>query len=174
MEGCSQAITSDPKTGKPQKACNGPVHVKMEAANTESSCSGKSKTQRNKIAKLNDAMDSSVHNITNEVESIPLQNGDEWYEHEIATGAVCLVQASVTTSMEVSDLAPNEPTDYVNSPPACSSKDAPVKLKAMFCQQYTNNKQLILWPCGIISGQGTMYNHEAVSNVLVHQNQCHA
>ncbi|KIK43867.1 hypothetical protein CY34DRAFT_54603, partial [Suillus luteus UH-Slu-Lm8-n1] len=45
MEGCSQAITSDQKTRKPQKACNGPVHVKMEAANTKSSYSGKSKTQ---------------------------------------------------------------------------------------------------------------------------------
>jgi hypothetical protein len=107
VDGCSQAITSDLKTGKPRKACNDPVHVKMEAANTESSHSGKSKTQRNKIAKLNDAMDSSVHNIANEVESIPLQDGDEWYEHEIATGAVRLVQASVTTSMGVSDVRQN-------------------------------------------------------------------
>lgn len=173
MEGCSRAVTSDPKTGKPWKACNDPVHAKMEAANTKSSCSGKSKTQRNKIAKLNDAMDSSVHDIANEVESIPLQDGDEWYEHEIATGAVRLVQASVTTSMGVSDLAPNEPSDHVNSPPACSGKDAPVKLKAVFRQQRTNNEQLIVRPCGIISGQGTMYHHEAVSNVLVRQNQCH-
>jgi hypothetical protein len=126
VEGCSQAVTSDPKTGKPRKACNDPVHAKMEAANTESSRSGKSKTQCNKIANLNDAMDSSVHDIANEVESIPLQDGDEWYEHEIATCAVCLVQASVTKSTGVSDLAPNKPSDHVNGPPACSGKDAPV------------------------------------------------
>ncbi|KAG1739658.1 hypothetical protein EDB19DRAFT_1635636 [Suillus lakei] len=132
MEGCTQAVTSDLKTGKSQKACNDPVHAKMEVANTKSSRTGKSKTQRNKIVKLNNAMDSSVHDITNEVESIPLQDGDEWYEHEIATGAVCLVQASVTMSTGVSDLAPNEPSDHVNGPPACPGKDAPVKLKAVF------------------------------------------
>jgi hypothetical protein len=92
VEGCSQAVTSDPKTGKLQKACNDPIHVKMEAANTESSRSGKSRTQRNKIAKLNDAMESSMHDLIDEVESIPLQDTDEWYKHEIATGAVRLVQ----------------------------------------------------------------------------------
>ncbi|KAG1799568.1 uncharacterized protein BJ212DRAFT_1248604, partial [Suillus subaureus] len=37
MEGCSQAVTSDPKTRKLRKACNDPIHVKMEAANMESS-----------------------------------------------------------------------------------------------------------------------------------------
>ncbi|KAG1873259.1 hypothetical protein C8R48DRAFT_593873, partial [Suillus tomentosus] len=167
VEGCGQAVTSDPKTGKLQKACNDPVHVKMEAANTESSHSGKSRTQRNKIVKLNDAMESSMHDLIDKVESIPLQDTNEWYEHEIATGAVHLVQASVTTSTGVSDLAPNEPSNHDNGVPACSGKDAPVKLKAVFHRQCTNNEQLIVRPCGIISGRGTMYHHEAISNVLI-------
>ncbi|KAG2336491.1 hypothetical protein BDR05DRAFT_953321 [Suillus weaverae] len=137
MEGCSQAVTSDPKTGKLWKACNDPIHVKMEAANTESSHSGKSRTQCNKIAKLNDTMDSSMHDPTNEVKSIPLQDIDEWYEHEIATGAVHLVQASVTMSTGVSDLTLNESSNRDNSAPVCSCKDAPVKLKAVF----VNNAQ---------------------------------
>jgi len=168
VEGCGRAVTSDPKTGKLRKACNDPIHVKMEAANAESSRSGKSRTQRNKIAKLDDAMESSMHDLVDEVESIPLQDTDEWYEHEIATGAVRLVQASVTTSTGVSDLAPNEPSNRDTGVPACSGKDAPVKLKAVFRRQRTNNEQLIVRPCGIISGRGTMYHHEAVSNVLVH------
>ncbi|KAG2138183.1 hypothetical protein BD769DRAFT_1637946 [Suillus cothurnatus] len=166
VEGCGWAVTSDPKTGKLQKACNDPIHVKMEAANMKSSCSGKSRTQRNKIVKLNDAMESSMHDLIDEVKSIPLQDTDEWYEHEIATGAVCLVQASVTTSTGVSDLAPNEPYNHDNSVPACSGKDAPVKLKAVFHRQCMNNERLIVRPCGIISGRGTMYHHQAVSNVL--------
>ncbi|KAG1892917.1 uncharacterized protein F5891DRAFT_1197022 [Suillus fuscotomentosus] len=151
VEGCGQAVTSDPKTGKLLKACNDPVHVKMEAVNMESSRSGKSRTQHNKIARLDNAME-YMHDLINKVESIPLQDTDEWYEHEIATGAVRLVQASVTTSTGVSDLAPNEPSNHDNGVPACSGKDAPVKLKAVFRRQRMNNEQLIVWPCGIISG----------------------
>ena len=49
----------------------------------------------------------------------------------------------------------------------CTSKMLPKKIKAIFQQQHTNNEQLVIRACGIINGCGTMYNHEAVSNVLV-------
>ncbi|KAG1881012.1 uncharacterized protein F5891DRAFT_1204281 [Suillus fuscotomentosus] len=140
VEGCSQVVTRDPQTGKLLKACDDPFHTKMEAANTESSRSGKSRTQRNKTAKFNDVMESSMHDLTNGVKSIPLQDADEWYEREVATGAVRLVQASMTTSTGVSDLAPNEPSNCDNS--VRSGKDAPVKLKAVFRRHRANNEQL--------------------------------
>ncbi|KAG2741488.1 hypothetical protein P692DRAFT_201726600 [Suillus brevipes Sb2] len=158
VEGCGRPVANDSKTGKSRKACDDPMHVKMEAANTASSRSGKSRTQRKKIATLTNAVEHDLGNI----EILPVQDVDEWFEHDIATGAVRLVQASMTTSTGISDLVPSAPESS-----SCANKDAPTKVKATFRRQRTNNEQLIVRPCGIISGRGTMYHHEAVSNVLI-------
>jgi hypothetical protein len=88
-------------------------------------------------------------------EDIPLQDVKEWYEYDKVSGAVRFHQVPTTTSTGVLD---------VNG---CSAKDIPSKIKATFWHQCTNNEQLIIHPCGIISGHGTMYHHEAVLNVLV-------
>ncbi|KAG2126136.1 hypothetical protein BD769DRAFT_1668569 [Suillus cothurnatus] len=88
-------------------------------------------------------------------EDIPLQDVKEWYEYDKVSGAVHFHQVPTTTSTGVLD---------VNG---CSAKDIPSKIKATFWHQCTNNEQLIIHPCGIISGHGTMYHHEAVLNVLI-------
>lgn len=156
VDGCGRPVTKDHNTGKPRKACDDPMHVKMETANTESLRSGKSRTQRKKIAKPTDTIEPE------DIAMLPVQDVDEWYELDVPTGAVRLVQESVTTSTGVSDV-PSAPAPE----PSCMGKDAPVKVKATFRRQRTNNEQLIVRPCGVISGRGTMYHHEAVSNVLV-------
>jgi hypothetical protein len=148
-----------------EKACDDPVHVKMEGANVESLRSGKSKTQRQKIAKLNNAMSSldPPQLPADSTMALPIQDGDEWYEHDAQTGAVRLVQPAVMTSTGVLDTQPEMSHHAVD----CQSKDTPPKLKAIFRRQCTNNEQLVVRPCGVINGRGTMYHHEAVSNVLV-------
>ncbi|KAG2039986.1 hypothetical protein BDR03DRAFT_980326 [Suillus americanus] len=80
---------------------------------------------------------------------------EEWYEHNKACGAVHFHQAPTTTSTGVLAID------------GCSAKDILSKIKPTFRRQHTNNEQLIVHPCGIISGCGTMYHHEAVSNVLI-------
>ncbi|KAF8432538.1 hypothetical protein L210DRAFT_828562, partial [Boletus edulis BED1] len=47
------------------------------------------------------------------------------------------------------------------------TKKDPLKLKAIFCRQRTNNEQLFVRPCGVICSRATMYHHEAMSNVLI-------
>jgi hypothetical protein len=160
MDSCSQPVMPVGADGKTHKSCNDPVpvHLQMEAANVESSRSGKSRTQRQRLAKLNDSV--TMHNVpppivTYAEEDVPLQDVEEWYEYDKASGAVRFHQAPTTTSTGVSDID------------GCSAKDIPSKIKATFRRQRTNNEQLIVRPCGIISGRGTMYHHEAVSNVLV-------
>lgn len=158
VDGCSQPVMPVGADGKTHKSCDDPVHLRMEAANVESSRSGKSRTQRQRLAKLNDSV--TTHNVpppivTYAEEDVPLQDVEEWYEYDKASGAVRFRQAPTTTSTGVLDVD------------GCSAKDIPSKIKATFRRQRTNNEQLIVRPCGIISGRGTMYHHEAVSNVLV-------
>ncbi|KAG1823236.1 hypothetical protein EV424DRAFT_1538567 [Suillus variegatus] len=158
VDGCSQPVMLVGADGKTHKSCNDLVHLRMEAANVESSCSGKSRTQRQRLAKLNDSV--MMHNVpppivTYAEEDVPLQDVEEWYEYDKVSGAVHFRQAPTTTFTGVLD---------VNG---CSAKDIPSKIKATFRCQHTNNEQLIVRPCGIISGRGTMYHHEAVSNVLI-------
>ncbi|KAG1850679.1 hypothetical protein F4604DRAFT_1661024 [Suillus subluteus] len=162
VEGCDRPVTRDSKSGKYRKACDDPVHVKMEGANVESLRSGKSKTQRQKVAKLDNAMSSldPPQLPADSTMALPIQDGDEWYEHDAQTGAVRSVRPAVMTSTGVLDTQPDPAVD-------CQSKDTPPKLKAIFRRQRTNNEQLVVRPCGVINGRGTMYHHEAVSNVLV-------
>ncbi|KAG2751907.1 hypothetical protein P692DRAFT_20871831 [Suillus brevipes Sb2] len=164
VDGCDQPVAVNTETGKNCKACDDPVHLRMEAANNESTHSGKTKTQRQKIAKLNDAIATHVSNLPTIPmdEDIPLQDIEEWYEHDNTSGAIRFRQAPITTSTGVSDH--HVPSTDVDG---CSAKDLQPKLKAIFRRQRTNNKQLVVRPCGIISGRGTMYHHEAVSNVLI-------
>jgi hypothetical protein len=123
--------------------------------------------QRIKSAKLNDALAaSSVDDVHTLEDVLPVQDVDEWYEHDPLTGNVRLQQASVTSSTGIVD-----PSVLLTEPQhnsgACPSKDEVPKLKAVFFRKRTNNEQLFIRPCGVISGRGTMYHHEAVSNVLV-------
>jgi len=149
-------VVRDDKTGKLRKSCGDPLHLKMEDANAALSRSGKSKTQRMKTTKLNDALAAASFNDDScaDEEALPIQDVDEWYEHDTSTGSIHLEQASVTSSTRI-------------IPEACPSKAEVPKLKAIFFRKRTNNEQLFIRPCGIISGRGTMYHHEAVSNVLV-------
>ncbi|KAG1882693.1 hypothetical protein F4604DRAFT_1576878, partial [Suillus subluteus] len=96
-------------------------------------------------------------------EDITLQDVEEWYEHDVPSSAVQLLQAPTTTLTGVLDtiMSSQAVAD------GCSTKDTPPKLKATFCRQCTNNKQLVVRPCGVICGCGTMYHHEAVSNMLI-------
>ncbi|KAG1838440.1 hypothetical protein DFJ58DRAFT_733816 [Suillus subalutaceus] len=136
----------DTETRRNRKACDDPVHLRMEAANIDSSRHGKSKTQCQKLTKLNDAI--TVHlPATSADEDVPLQDVEEWYEHDEASGAVLFVRH------------PQQPQ--------LDAKDTPPKLKATFRRQHTNNEQLVVRPCRVICGCGTMYHHEAVSNVLI-------
>ncbi|KAG1852774.1 hypothetical protein DFJ58DRAFT_841808 [Suillus subalutaceus] len=82
VDGCDQPVMVDTETGKNRKACKDPVHLLMETANINSSRSGKSKTQRQKLARLNDAIGTQVD------EDITLQDVEEWYEHDVPSGAV--------------------------------------------------------------------------------------
>ena len=156
VDGCPMPVVRDDKTGKLRKSCGDPLHLKMEDANAALSRSGKSKTQRMKTTKLNDALAAASFNDDScaDEEALPIQDVDEWYEHDTSTGSIHLEQASVTSSTRI-------------IPEACPSKAEVPKLKAIFFQKRTNNEQLFIRPCGIISGRGTMYHHEAVSNVLV-------
>lgn len=151
VEGCDRPVTCDTQSGKLRKACNNPLHLQMEALNVESMQSGKSRTRRQKLAKSNDAMAS-----VDAGDSLGVQDGEEWYEHDGHTGDTRLVQPVVTTSTGVND-----------EDRACKEKETQGKLKALFRRQRTNNEQLVVRPCGIINARSTMYHHEAVSNVLV-------
>lgn len=90
VEGCNCPVTCNSKSGKYRKACDDPLHVKMEGANVESSRSGKSKTQRQKVAKLDNAMSTldPPQLTADSTMALPIQDGDEWYEHDAQTGAV--------------------------------------------------------------------------------------
>jgi hypothetical protein len=41
------------------------------------------------------------------------------------------------------------------------------KYKALWSRSRTHNEQLLVWPCGVMAQRATLYNAEAVSNVLV-------
>lgn len=167
VDGCDKPVVHDKSTGKPRKACNDPLHLRMEDAKSVLSRSGKSKTQRMKSAKLNDALAASSVDDAHTLEDVlPVQDVDEWFEHDPLTGNVCLQQASVTSSTGIVDPSALLIEPRHNSG-ACPSKDEVPKLKAVFFRKRTNNEQLFIRPCGVISGRGTMYHHEAVSNVLV-------
>ncbi|KAG1882694.1 hypothetical protein F4604DRAFT_1921259 [Suillus subluteus] len=56
VDGCDKLVMVDTETGKNHKACKDPVHLLMETANIDSSRSGKSKTQHQKLARLNGAI----------------------------------------------------------------------------------------------------------------------
>lgn len=169
VDGCDQPVARH-DSAKPRKACNNPLHMKMEDAKVALSRSGKSKTQRMKTAKLNDAL-AVASSDDHPEDPLPIEDIDEWYEHDESTGDVRLKQASVVSSTGVIDplLTQNQPfsTASPHVLKACPSKDDTPKLKAIFFRKRTNNEQLFVRPCGIILGRGTMYHHEAVSNVLV-------
>jgi hypothetical protein len=154
VDGCDQPVSRFSQSNKLRKSCSNPLHMKMEDARAVLSRSGKSKTQRMKTAKLNDVLVASSEDHPED--PLPVEDVDEWYEHDESTGNVCLKQALTVSSTGVSHVQE-----------ACASKDTP-KLKAIFFRKRTNNEQLFVRPCGVISGRGTMYHHEAVSNVLVH------
>jgi hypothetical protein len=162
------------------EGCEEPVHQKMEVARLVQS--GKGKVQRQKIAKLNDAMAST--NVTVDVisDDLPVQDVKEWFKHNPSMGNIQLVQAHKdSTGVSDSELAPTSSTTLLtsdassNPPPvlitndnSCTgTKKDSLKLKALFCRQCTNNEQLFVRPCGVICGCATMYHHEAASNVLV-------
>ncbi|KAG2335661.1 hypothetical protein BDR05DRAFT_953909 [Suillus weaverae] len=94
---------------------------------------------------------------TSAEEDIPLRDIEEWYKHDMASGAIHFHQALTTMLTGVLD----------HHADGCSAKDPPSKIKATFQNQHTNNEQLVVHPCGIISSRGTMYHHEAISNVLI-------
>ncbi|KAG1855594.1 hypothetical protein F4604DRAFT_1659927 [Suillus subluteus] len=159
VDRCDQPVSCRSQGDKLRKTCSNPLHMKMEDAKAVLSRSGKSKTQRMKTAKLNDALAASSHDHPED--DLPVEDFDEWYEHDESTG-----NASVALSMGVVNpsLTQNESCHVLE---ACPSKDDVLKLKAIFFWKRTNNEQLFVRPCGIISGRGTMYHHEAVSNVLI-------
>lgn len=163
VEGCNKPVVRDENTGKCRKACADPVHLKMEDIKAASMRGGKSKSQRMKTAKLNDALTSTGA----DEEALPVQDVDEWFNHNPSTGNVNLVQASSSSSTGVMDSLPSSNGTALQVLDACPDKDEASKLKATFFRQRTNNEQLFIRPCGVISGRGTMYHHEAVSNVLV-------
>lgn len=163
VEGCDIPVVHDSHTGKYRKACADPIHLKMEDMKAASTRSGKSKTQRMKTAKLNNALTSAGV----DEDMLPIQDLDEWYNHNPSTGNVRLVQATSTSSTGVTDCLPASSDPISQIPDTCQDKEESFKLKAMFFRQRTNNEQLFIRPCGVISGRGTMYHHEAVSNVLV-------
>ncbi|KAG1786126.1 uncharacterized protein HD556DRAFT_1449981 [Suillus plorans] len=152
VDGCDQPVIRHGQGDKLRKTCSNPLHMNMEDAKAVLSWSGKSKTQRMKTAKLNDALAASSHDHPED--DLPVEDFDEWYEHDESTGNVRLKQASAALSMGVVNpsLTQNESRHILK---VCPSKDDVPKLK------------LFVRPCGIISGRGTMYHHEAVSNVLI-------
>ncbi|KAG1846163.1 hypothetical protein C8R48DRAFT_543144, partial [Suillus tomentosus] len=160
VDGCDQPVSRRGQGDKLHKACSNPLHMKMEDAKAVLSRSGKSKTQRMKTAKLNDTLAASSHDHPED--DLPVEDFDEWYEHDESTGNVRLKQASVALSTGVVNpsLTQNESRHVLE---ACPSKADVLKLKAIFFRKRTNNEQLFVRPCGIISGRGTMYHHEAVS-----------
>ncbi|KAG1717814.1 hypothetical protein EDB19DRAFT_2032016 [Suillus lakei] len=92
-------VVHDDHTGKYQKAYADPVHLKVEDMKAASTRSGKSKTHGMKTAKLNDALTSTGA----DEEALPVQDIDEWYNHNQSTGNVSLVQASSSSSTGVTD-----------------------------------------------------------------------
>ena len=166
VEGCGRPVSQDGTVT--HKSCDDPLHLKLESLNHESVASGKSKGQRERIAKLDDTFVSTETNS-----AVPVQDGEVWFEHDARNDAVRIVEPVKTTSTGVTDL-PLISSQSLSSTPApttttqCTEKTLPKKVKATFRRQRTNNEQLLVRPCGVINGRGTMYNHEAVSNVLVH------
>ncbi|KAG1819694.1 uncharacterized protein BJ212DRAFT_1298132 [Suillus subaureus] len=172
VDGCDKPVIHDKSTRKPCKACSNPLHLRMEDAKSVLSQSRKSKTQRMKSVKLNNALAaSSIGNAHTLEDVLPVQDIDEWFEHDPLTGNVCIQQASVTSSTGVVDPSVLLIEPQCNSG-ACPSKDEVPKLKVVFFHKWTNNEQLFICPCGVISGHGTMYHHEAVSNVLASNQFC--
>ena len=162
VDGCGCPVRREEmvKGEKIFKTCHDPVHIWMEEARLVQSSKGKA--QRQKVAKLHDAMSALDNPSIIEDDALPIQDTHEWFEHNPVTGWVQFIQAQ-STSTGVSELSGSS----ARSQPDCSAKQEAPKLKGVFCRQHTNNEQLFVRPCGIICGCGTMYHHEAVSIVLV-------
>lgn len=118
VDGCDQPVTHDSQSGRPHKACNDPLHLRMEALNVKSLRTGKSQTRCQKGVMLDDTM-AALHPTGS---ALPVQDGDEWYELYKQMGDTHLVQPAVTTSTGVSEEAPTK----------CEAKETQVKLKAVF------------------------------------------
>lgn len=153
VDGCERPVTTDGKTAA--KSCDDPCHKKMEMIYLDGLRSSKSRGQRQKLARLDDALvnDPSDHQRDS-------YDGDEWFECHARTDSVRVVQSHKTSSTGMLD------TDLESSKSSGGGPE-PSKIKAIFRRSRTSNEQLVVRPCGIINGRSTMYHHEAISNVLV-------
>lgn len=154
VDGCERQVTFDDKTAA--KSCDDPLHSKMETIYLDGLHSSKSRGQRQKLARLDDALAAQPP-----VDDQDMYDGEEWFECHARTNSVRVVQASKVSSTGVLD------PDSSSSKSTGSGADMP-KVKAVFRRRRTNNEQLVVRPCGIINACSTMYHHEAISNVLVH------
>ena len=145
VDGCERPVTTN------AKSCNDPLHSKMEKIYLDGLQSSKSKSQRQKLAWLDDALASQRPDDPQE------NDHEEWFEFHMHTNSVRVIRTT-KTSTGVSDL---------DSTWTCNGIETTSKVKAVFRCCRTNNEQLVVRPCGIINGRGTMYHHEAISNVLV-------
>lgn len=166
IEGCDCPVIRDGQVT--HKACDDPTHQRMERVNLESIKCGKSKGQCERLSKLDDMLANRLPSSLSGLTAV--QDHEEWYEHNEHNGAVRVVRPAKTTSTGISNLHVPPASQDIPAQSECTSKTSPKKIKAVFQRQRTNNEQLIVRPCGIINGRGTMYNHEAVSNVLVRDN----
>ncbi|KIK32333.1 hypothetical protein CY34DRAFT_111008 [Suillus luteus UH-Slu-Lm8-n1] len=115
VEGCDRPVVHDSHTGKYRKACADPIHLKMEDMKAASTRSRKSKTQQMKTAKLNNALTSAGV----DEDMLPIQDLDEWYNHNPSTGNVHLVQATSTSSTGVTDCLPASSDPISQIPDTC-------------------------------------------------------
>lgn len=81
VEGCDQPVSHFSQSNKLRKSCSNLLHMKMEDARAVLSRSGKSKTQRMKTAKLNDALIASSEDHPED--PLPVEDVDEWVNSPI-------------------------------------------------------------------------------------------
>ena len=84
------------------KTCHDPVHIQIEEARLVQS--GKGKAQRQKVAKLHNAISALDNPSIIEDDALPIQDTHEWFEHNPITGWVQFIQAQ-STSTGVSELS---------------------------------------------------------------------
>ena len=96
VDRCDRAVLQDGHTI--HKACDDPLHQRMERLNLESLHSGKRRSQQERVAKLNDMVVPLP-----DPPSVAVQEGDEWYEHDERNGDL-----HGTSSMQSQILYPNE------------------------------------------------------------------
>lgn len=153
VDGCKRPVTTDGKTAA--KSCDDSRHKQMEKIYLDGLQSSKSRGQRQKLARLDDALATKPADDHHDS-----YDGEEWFECHTRTNSVRVVQAHKTSSTGVLD------TDLQSSKSTHGGAELS-KIKAVFRRSRTNNEQLVVRPCGIINGRCTMYHHEAISNVLV-------